>query len=1040
LGTEDGLNRWDGGGFRVFRGGGREDSEALHGRFVRAIVEDSAGFLWLGTEGGGLARFDPHEETFRNFHPVDGDAESLSEELVLALALDSRGDLWIGTRSRGVDRLRRVAEVGERVVFERFEPDSEPCGLGARDVYSILEDRRRRLWFATGQGLFRWRETDGCFESVSGSRQGTSGEQEDGGLEGQQLTHLMEDPRGDLWVSTRDGLHRLDGDRLVIVDSFFEGEVVQGALEDRDGALWVGTEAGGLVKLDPGTGRQSRYRSRAFDSGSLATDVVRSLHEDASGTLWVGLEQGGVAYLPRLRRHFHSWRSLRTDTGLEQLKSVFALQVTGDGTIWIGTRERGLFALDPDTGRARHWGAGDGQPDALDSSRISALAADGGGGPLVGTVEGGVFRLHRAAQRMHRLGGEPGRSVRALVPDGDGGLWVATWRGGLRHLDERGNERVFRHDPEDSGSLSDDVVLALEPEWASPADRETEKRDRDSLAALWAGTWNGGLVRFDVATGRSRIWRHDAQEESSLSSDRIAAVLRDRRGRVWVGSAEGLDRLGTDGEGFEAVEHFRGMAVFGLLEDAAGHLWASSGRGLWHYDPESGEARQYRARHGLQGDEYNLGATARGLNGELLFGGVGGFDLFRPHSRGTGGIEAPFFPQEPPPVVLTRLSTGHRVLGAGELRRLVDTGEILELGAEERSLTVGFAALSSVDPGYQRFAYRLGAPDSLAKADPLEEPPAPVGGRAGWVDLGAQRQARFSRLEPGHHRLEVRAASGDGVWSQRGVGLLLYARPTVWERPLVRLGGAALGLLLLVSGITAVFRRRLQRAVREREEAIEVRRRLLAAREQERLRLAQDLHDGPLQELHALQLAASRGLSALGSLRQDLAGLVAELRQVCTRLRSPVLQLFGLEAAIREHADELRREEPGAELELDLRLGSPESGDDLDQELRLALFRVFREAVHNSLRHGDPRRVRVSLEAVQDPETGAAVRLVVSDDGRGFEVPRRWIELARQGHLGILGMDERIDALGGRLEVVSKPGSGTRVAATVPRGRIEEEL
>ncbi|MDY7092164.1 MAG: two-component regulator propeller domain-containing protein [Acidobacteriota bacterium] len=1016
LGTEDGLNRWDGGGFRVFRGGGREDPEALHGRFVRAIVEDSAGFLWLGTEGGGLARFDPRTETFRNFHPVEGDPESLSEDLVLALTLDSRGDLWIGTRSRGIQRLRRAAEVGERAVFESFEAEpGDSCGLGARDVYRILEDRRRRLWVATGKGLFRWVEEASCFEALGG-----------GGLAGQRLTSVMEDRRGDLWVSARGGLYRLDGERLVITESFLEGEVVEAVLEDRDGVLWVGTEAGGLVRWSPTSGRIIRYRSRAFDSGSLATDVVRSLHEDRSGTLWVGLEQGGVAYLPRLRRHFHSWRSLRTGDGLEQLKSVFALEVTGDGTIWIGTRERGLFALDADTGGARHWGAGAGQPDALDSSRISALASDGDDGLLVGTVEGGVYRLHRGARRMARLGGEPGRSVRALVPDGTGGLWFATWRGGLRHLDAAGTERVFRHDPEDASSLSDDVVLALEPEWAG-AGAGSGGQARGTVAALWAGTWNGGLVRFDVATGRARSWRHDAEDPSSLSSDRVAAVLRDRRGRVWVGSAEGLDRLSADGERFETVEPFRGMAVFGLLEDGAGHLWASSGRGLWHYDPESGEVRQYRARHGLQGDEYNLGATARGLNGELLFGGVGGFDIFRPHPRGSGGIGAPFFPQEPPPVVLTGLSTGARTFGAGELQQRMTAGEVLELEPEERTLSVTFAALSFADPDHQRFTYRLvdGGRRGHFKLSAEE------GG--GWVDAGNQRQARFARLEPGRHRLEVRAASGAGVWNRQGAQLEFYARPSFWERVTVQISAGVLLLAFLVTGITAIFRRRLQRAEREREEAIEVRRRLLAAREQERLRLAQDLHDGPLQELHALQLAASRGTAALGSLRQDLGGLVTELRTVCTRLRSPVLQLFGLEAAIRDHAAELQREHPEVDIHLDLRLGPPKSGDDLDEERRLALFRVFREAVQNALRHGGASTVRVGLEAVDDPVAGAAVALTVEDDGRGFQVPRRWIELARRGHLGILGMDERVDALGGRLEVWAQPGEGTRVTAIMPR-------
>ncbi len=1013
LGTEDGLNRWDGGSFRVYRAGPQDDPEALHGRFVRAMVEDELGFLWIGTEGAGIARFDPRTETFRNFVHDPRDPTSLADDLVLTLALDRQGDLWIGGRSSGLSRLPAAFRLGdEKPVFEHFAPrPGDLCALSSGNINGLWLDPRGGLWVAGSDGLRRRRPEGGCFEPIPLL------------TEDPRLTHLHGGSRGDLWVAGHGGLDCVDVASGRAEAHYLSGEVVTATLEEADGSLWIGTESGGLVHLDPADGSLFRRRSRAFDSESLVTDVIRSLHLDRAGTLWVGMEQGGVAYTSRLRRSFGRRRGLLTAEGLEQLRSVFALHVSPDGQVWIGTRDRGLYALDRRTGRARHWSLGDGHPDALDSRRISAMAGDADGTVLVGTVAGGVYRVEPGSGKMRRLPIPGDRAIRALLADGETGVWVAGWGNGLRHLRADGSVDAFVHRPDDPHSLSDNVLICLEPVW-----------DGGRLVGLWVGTWSGGLVYFDTVDGRARAFRHDPADPKSLSSDKVADVHLDGHGRVWVATAGGLDRMEVIGDSvrFSQVAPFEGTVVFSLAEDSLGHLWAGSGRGLWHFSPSGvlaggtdaavdlsvppgfGEpifpsARQFSARHGLQADELNVGAVARGLDGELLFGGVSGFNLFDPHPSSVPDL---FAHGEPPPVFLTRLATNRRSLSQASLQDLVERGRALELTPRERSLTVAFAAPWLADTEHQRFAYRLGD------------------GQSEWIDSGHQREARFARLPPGRQTLQVSAAGGAGVWNLPGVTLELYVRPTFWERGAVRASAVLLLLVFVTAAIQSGSQRRLRKLEREREEAIEVRHRLLAAREQERLRLARELHDGPLQALHALQLASSRGPKALGDFRRDLGELVTDLRTVCTRLRSPVLQLFGLEAAIRHQVDELRETHTGVRWHLELHLGGSDE-DPLGEEQRLALFRVFREAVENALRHGEPSALTLELDTAEGPRR-RVVRLRVIDDGRGFVVPERWIEPARRGHLGILGMDERMDALGGTLEVWSSPGRGTRVTATLP--------
>jgi len=207
----------------------------------------------------------------------------------------------------------------------------------------------------------------------------------------------------------------------------------------------------------------------------------------------------------------------------------------------------------------------------------------------------------------------------------------------------------------------------------------------------------------------------------------------------------------------------------------------------------------------------------------------------------------------------------------------------------------------------------------------------------------------------------------------------------------------------------------------------EVQHRLMQSRENERLALAQELHDGPLQDIigviYQLQGPGAGQEERLDAVKGTLEELVRRLRAICTELRPPTLTPFGLEKAIRSHAQTFHAEHPELEITLELdndRLQLPE-------QTRLALFRVYQEAVNNIVRHSNASRVWVSLALADGQAT-----LEVADDGAGFELPDRLVELVRQGHLGLVGAMERAEAINGRLAVETKPGQGTRVRVTAP--------
>lgn len=224
---------------------------------------------------------------------------------------------------------------------------------------------------------------------------------------------------------------------------------------------------------------------------------------------------------------------------------------------------------------------------------------------------------------------------------------------------------------------------------------------------------------------------------------------------------------------------------------------------------------------------------------------------------------------------------------------------------------------------------------------------------------------------------------------------------------------------------------------RERIEAelAEVQRRLLDRAENERLEFARDLHDGPMQDLYGLifaldtltaDLPAVEGAGSIGEIKEKILQIIQSLRTISRELRPPALAPYGLEKAIRSHADALMQVYPDLRIELNLE----EDGQTLPESVRLALFRIYQTAITNVIRHAQATHAEVRL-VLNDNET----RLEIHDNGRGFKVPDRWIGMARGGHLGLVGATERAEAVGGKLKVESRPGHGTHITVIVPRNQ-----
>ncbi len=1018
--TQDGLNRYDGYSFTVYKND-PDDPNSLSLNSVLKLFEDRSGIIWIGTWGGGLNRLDPQSGVITHFRHDPTNPKSLSNDLVAAIWEDKGGSLWVGTMGGGLDRLDRISGA-----FTHYRHDAQdPNSIAGNYVSSIYGAADGTLWLGSGgfgtpgtglshlnpvTGLFTtyrhaandpaslssdtissvypagdgklWAGTGGfslvgnglnLFDPKTGKAQRFLHDESDTDtLSSNNVMSVYTDSRGQTWVGTWGGgldlLQRTDSQFTFVHhrnDPYMAGslsaDIIWPLLEDRSGVLWVGTINGGLNKINPELQRFSLFRNHPDDPKSLSFDVIGGFYEDRQGDIWVGTWGGGLNLFDRTTGDFTRYLHHPIDPASLMENTVSTISEDEEGAIWAGTFA-GLERLDPTTGKFTHFRNKADDPTSLVND-----------------------------------------SVYALLPAEEGKLWVGTL-GGLDLYDPSSGAFIhFRHNPADPASLPDDEVTAL---YLSRS------------GTLWVGTWHNGLAYLDPeawAEGKARFVRfeHDPNNPAGLSDSSVWAIHQDSFGAIWVGTQSGLNRLDPVSGTFTHYLERDGLpnsSVTCIQEDAAGNFWLSTNNGLVRLNPILMRFRTYDVSHGLQSNEFNSSACLRSRNGEMFYGGVAGFNVFRPTEIRDNTT--------PPPVVVTGFQVFNRPVAADLSGR-----SSIDLTYQENFISFEFAALDFHAPQRNRYAYRLEGFDKE------------------WVEAGDRRYASYTNLPAGRYTFRVRGSNNDGVWNEAGVVLPLRVAPPAWQTWWFR----SSALLLLLSLAFAAYRwrvhqvhiqnRRLELTVaqqtadlrREIEQRRQVEEALAhkAADEAvaaERTRLARDLHDAVTQTLFSASLIAEvlpdlyninpdEGRHSTEELRQLTRGALAEMRTLLLELRPAAVTQARLDDLIRQLIEAAAGR---ARLTVEYHVDGQRP---LPDDVKIAVYRIAQEALNNIVKYAKACQVTVDLR--QQP---MGVRLMVADSGVGFDPAG-----VGPGHLGQKIMRERAETIGARLSVQSELGEGTVV-------------
>lgn len=744
VGTQEGLNRYDGYDFTSFTPPDADDAALLQD-WIQVLLVDNDGALWVGTKSKGLLRIDPDTGVLEHFHHDPDDPQSLSNDRIWALCQDREGALWVGTE-QGLNRLDVVQHQFERI---SFSSNNSP-GNDELRVTSINQDAAGHLWIGTdGDGLIRRDQSDGSTRHFRHDPDDTSS------LSENRISKVFVDRQDRLWIGTYSGgLYRLDrvGDQLVDLKQHLNdshsvpASRVRDIFQDQTGHIWVGSD-GGLSQWIEDAQGFVRYVHERTNPLSLSENRVNTLFQDRGGVIWVGTYNGLNKWNPLIGNFGHYQQDPTIPQGMAN-NVVTSFHGDDKGTVWIGTYGGGLQAFDSRTGAF--------QPglDALRDEKVMALHVDSQGLVWLGTHNRGLFQLNPESGERRHFMHDPERKeslsyngVTALLEDRTGAMWIGTYRGGLNLFDRTGGGFTrFRHEPSDPASLSSDQVLVV-------------MQDRDGV--LWIGTDGGGLNRYDRERNGFTSIRHNQDDSRSLRSDSVWVVHESAAGDLWIGTGGGgLSRwLAADRQrGKQTFTHYtreQGLpsnSILGILSDRQGHLWISSNRGITRLNPLTGAIHNYDIADGLQGYDFNQGAYYRSADGQFFFGGSNGFNSFNPATIKENS--------HAPEVVLTAVKKYNNPFDPGIPLEQLDK---LNLTYDEDMVTFDFAALDYTDPAGNRFMYRMDGFDDE------------------WVDASHLRRATYTNLPSGNYNFQIKAANSDGVWNETGFKLAIEVSTAPWQ-------------------------------------------------------------------------------------------------------------------------------------------------------------------------------------------------------------------------------------------------------------------
>lgn len=770
VGTRDGLNRYDGYEFQIFKAD-PTDSLSLTSNNIQSLFKHPSGDLWVGLRMGGLCILERASKRFR-VNPFVGqiypDWASIS---IHAIFQDSKGYIWLGTAGNGVVRidpkLQTLEYFGSDAANKHRRLVSDAC-------FSFVEDSQSNIWMGTSEGQVH------CYNRQKDSIEVIYGRPDLGfDLNSYTKSLLLKDRV--LWIGTEgNGLLQYDLSQKKFIKKALGATLIKD-LKLNGNMVLIATDGAGLfITRDNGNSFQS-VKSIPNLVNSLNTNALFNIFIDRNKNMWIGSFNGGLNIHKPNKTEFLSYAEAPSPIAAPGNQSVLAFHEDKAGFIWIGKDGGGLLRFDPVAQTYTKYSADPQQPNSISSNVVTSVYEDSKDNLWIGTFSYGLNLFDRKKNTIETFQYDPNdiksisnNNVWAIQEDKSGNLWIGTLGGGLLRFDYENEQFIsFLSDPKDAARR--DML----------ADRNIRTLLVDEDNQLWIGTELSGLFKRDPDSGVFTNWQVHDRDSSSFHSNTILCLHQDRKSRMWVGTeGGGLYGMLEDRKSFKHYSIKNGLpsnVIHAIEEDVNGVFWISTNQGIASFNAESGAVTTYDKYDGLQSNQFNPSASLTTRSGEVYFGGIYGINSFRPENVHTN--------PRPPDIVFTDFKLFNKSLPIGAVNgRIILPGPLNEkpeirLNYFDNVFTIEFAALDFTNPSKNQYRYRL---------DGFQDE---------WITVSSnQRYATYTNLDPGKYTFQVIAANNSGVWNEQPAELLILVSPPFWETWWFRLL-----ITLLVVGLIALY-------------------------------------------------------------------------------------------------------------------------------------------------------------------------------------------------------------------------------------------
>lgn len=741
IGTEDGLNKFDGYTFTIYKNK-KNDSLSLLSDNISTLYTDSENRLWVATIEGLQYYNDSIDGFIRT--GLNQPDYIIRNNQCLDIKEDSKGNLWFVSSSLGV--LRYTRETDESIVYTPSHTNPEGT-LCSKYIRTIEEDQEGNIWFGSADnGISVFDPKTETFRNYN---------KENSALPSNSVFDLNIRSNGDMLIATINGgviLFDSTAKQFITYQDSFNSLQMRSTFcvkEDSHGNLLVGSEGNGLVIFNPEQRNTEQHPVFKEYSQNIGDSKVHCIYEDNNGNLWIGMNFKGLCLIRTNSIGFNNFIKSGNQQNSLSYGHVMGIATDKGNNIWIATDGGGLNFYDRSTGKFKYYKCDDNNPHSISDNAVVSVFCDSKDRIWAGTYIGGLCLLDRETDKFTRFqaNGEPGdlqsNFVKSINEDKKGNIWVGTNGGGLYKLNEQtGKFKAFRNN--DYQGLINDHIAQL---------------TIDSKGRLWIGTFFG-LCCMDIDTETFASFGVG----SGLSNLSVYSIAEDEKGTIWVGTQNGLNKYNSEKNLFESIyprSPELSPVINGIIP-VGNQLWLSTNSGIINYSPLTYEYKEYKVHDGLQSNEFILASYFKSPKGELFFGGVEGFNSFFPQDIENKHIT--------PTVYITDLKIANKSVKINEpvngrviLDRNISMTDKIKLKYDDKTFTLEFTAPDAPIPSSILYSFKLEGFDK------------------DWINIDhTRRYVTYTNLDPGTYTFRVKASNHREMWNNTDTALTITIMPPFW--------------------------------------------------------------------------------------------------------------------------------------------------------------------------------------------------------------------------------------------------------------------